>query len=411
MAVTMPILKENMVNNVYDVIVVGTGPAGLTAANLLARKGLDVLIVDRGIKQALQLPETFYGISHDLLVRMNIEKKIQLAVEAPKQIRLVSTNESFNYQIEIEPKRFQDNHDGMGLNREIFEQVLIDSAISCGATYSPNIVVKDFIFNHDQITGVKGWTPDGYIEFTAKMVIDARGKQTPLADHLGIKTQEKKPDSYIAVFSHFVGNSLTKLIPNDGILVVTVDGGYLLVMMLPNERVSVMAVLFEEKARNSPRNLDKVFQETVDSWEPLAKAIQAARKVTATQPVMNYDWEYDKYSGNGFVIVGDAVAFLDPFFCNGVAIGMNGGEIAADFVVQGLANRGSHNWQYLSNYDQQIRDLIHKWERVWGIEKLSLCSISLLKQTIGLLGHLSFLKLGAINEKPKQNSHSLVISH
>jgi 2-polyprenyl-6-methoxyphenol hydroxylase-like FAD-dependent oxidoreductase len=46
-----------MVSKVYDVIIVGTGPAGVTAANLLAGKGLDVLMVDRNTKQVLQLPE------------------------------------------------------------------------------------------------------------------------------------------------------------------------------------------------------------------------------------------------------------------------------------------------------------------------------------------------------------------
>ncbi|MBD2361363.1 NAD(P)/FAD-dependent oxidoreductase [Anabaena minutissima FACHB-250] len=401
----MSISKEDMVKNVYDVIVVGAGIAGLTAANLLARKGLDVLIVDRGHNQVLQLPETFYGISHDLLVRLNIDKKIQLAVEAPKQIRLVSANDSFNYQIEIEPKSFKGNDEGMGLNRSIFEQVLIESAVTCGATYLPNIIVKDFVFTNGQITGFKGCTPDGYIEYAGKVVIDARGKLTPLADYLGTKVQEKTSNEYIAVFSHFVGHSLTKLIPNHGILVITLDAGYILVMTLPNERVSVMVVLFAEKARSSSQNWENVFQETIDCWQPLAKAIQAAEKVTPTQPVMNYDWEFEKYSGKGFLIVGDAVAFLDPFSCNGVAIGMNGGEIAADFVLQGLAKGDRlRGWENLSSYDQQIRELIRKWERVWGIEKLSLCSIGLLKQTIGLLGHLSFLKLGAINEKPKHNS-------
>jgi len=395
-----------MVSKVYDVIIVGTGPAGVTAANLLAGKGLDVLMVDRNTKQVLQLPETFYGISYDLLVRLNIEKKIQIAVEAPKQIRLISANDGFNYQIEIEPKRLKGNHYGMGLNRAAFDQLLIESAVSRGAMYLPNIVVENFIFTDDQFTGVKCHTPDGVTEYGAKVVIDARGNLTPLAHRLGLRAEGKKTDEHqIAGFSYFVGHSLTELIPNDGILVITLDGGYVLVMALPDGRVSVMVVLLEEKARSGARNLDKVFQEAVDCWEPLSKAIQAAEKVMPTQPIVNYNWEYDRYSGNGFLIVGDAVAFLDPFFCNGVAIGMNGGEIAADFVVQGLAkgNRldGAEN---LSSYDQQIRDLIHKWERVWGIEKISLCSIGLLKQTIGLLSQLSFLKLGALNEELKRNS-------
>lgn len=395
-----------MESKVYDVIIVGTGPAGVTAANLLAGNGLDVLMVDRDTKQVLQLPETFYGISHDLLVRLNIEKKIQIALKAPKQIRFISANDGFNYQIEIEPKRLKGNHYGMGLNRAVFDQVLIESAVNRGATYLPNIVVENFIFTNDQLTGIKCHTPDGITEYRAKVIIDAMGKFTQLSHHLGLKAPGKKTDEHqIAVFSYFVGDNLTELIPNDGILTITLDSGYVLVMALPDGQISVMVVLLEEKARSAARNLDKVFQEAVDCWEPLSQAIQASKKVMPTQPVVNCNWEYDRYSGKGFLIVGDAVAFLDPFFCNGVAIGMNGGEIAADFVIQGLANGNRlDKAEHLSSYEQQIRALIHKWERVWGIEKLSLCSIGLLKQTIGLLDQLSFLKLGAVNEELKQNN-------
>ncbi|GAB1544330.1 hypothetical protein NUACC21_70060 [Scytonema sp. NUACC21] len=392
---------------VYDVIIVGTGPAGATAANLLARKGLAVLMVDRGTQQILQLPETFYGISYDLLVRLNVEKKIQIAVDAPQNIRLISANDGFNYQIEIEPKRLHGSYYGMGLNRAAFEQVLIESAVNSGTMYLPTTVVEDFIFTDDQLSGVKCHNSNGYNEeYGAKVVIDARGNLTPLAHRLGLRAEGKKPDEQrIAVFSYFVGHRLSELIPSNGILVITLDGGYVLVTALPDNRVSVMVVLLEQKAKSGAMNLEKVFQEAVDCWEPLSQAIQAAQKVMPTQPVMNYNWEYDRFSGNGFLIAGDAVAFLDPFFCNGVAIGMNAGEIAADFVIQGLAlgNR-LDGTEHLSNYDRQIRALIHKWERVWGIEKLSLCSLGLLKQTIGLLGQLSFLKLGAVNEEPKRNS-------
>ncbi|MBW4605857.1 MAG: FAD-dependent monooxygenase [Hassallia sp. WJT32-NPBG1] len=397
-----------MVSKVYDVIIVGTGYAGLTAANLIARKGLDVLMVDQDIEQVLQVPETFYGISHDLLVRLNIEKKIQRAVEDPKQIRLISANDGFNYQIEIEPKKLKGYHYGMGLNRAVFEQVLIESVVSGGATYLPNIVVESFIFTDSQITGVKCSTPDGFTEYAAKVVIDARGKLAPLTHRLGLITESKKPDNHhIAVFSCFVGHSLTELIPNNGILVIALeDSGYILVMTLPDERVSIMVVLLEEQTiKSAAGNLEKVFQEAVDSWEPLSKAIQKTEKVMPIQPVMNYyNWEYDKYSGNGFLIVGDAVAFFGPFFCNGVAIGMNGGEIAADFVVEGLAKDNRLNAvEHLSSYDQQIRNLLHKWERVRGIQKVSLCTIGLLKQTIGLMSQISFLKLGAVNEELKRN--------
>ncbi len=166
-------------------IVVGTGPAGITAANLLARKGWETLIVDRSPQQKLQLPETFYGISRDLLTRLDIEKEIGIAIAAPKPIRLVSASDNFIYHIGIEPNEGTSSHYGMSLNREILEKVLIESAVRRGATYLPTTVVKDFIFVDDQVTGIKCNSSDGDIEYSARVVIDARGQETPLIQHLG----------------------------------------------------------------------------------------------------------------------------------------------------------------------------------------------------------------------------------
>lgn len=397
-----------MVNKVYDVIVVGAGPAGITAANLLARKGWETLIVDRGLQQKLQLPETFYGISRDLLTRLDIEKEIGIAIAAPKPIHLVSASDNFIYHIDIEPNEGLSSDYGMSLNREILEKVLIERAVGRGATYLPTAIVKDFIFADDQVTGIKCRTPDGDIEYNSRVVIDTRGQETPLIHRLGSNSKEKNQDNHIAVFSQFTGSSFTEVIPDNGILAVTLDRGYVLAMPIADKQVSIIAVLEGEKDSHNHHNWDKIFQEAVGNWKPLAQAIQTAEKVTPTSPVMNHNWEYERFSGNGFLVVGDAVAFLDPFSCNGMAIGMNGGEIAADFVTQRLA-QGNGCWEAenLSIYDQRIRALINKWKRVWGIENLSLSSMGLLKQSLKLLSQLQFLKLGALNENWKQNSPAL----
>ncbi len=390
--------------NKYDVIVVGAGPAGITAANLLARKGWETLIVDRGSQQKLQLPETFYGISRDLLAQLDIEQEIGMAIALPKPIRLISASDNFIYHIGIEPNEGTSSHYGMNLNRAILEKVLIERAVGGGATYLPTTIVKDFIFADDQLTGIKCSTPDGELEYTAKVVIEARGQKTPLMHRLVTSKEKKNQDNHIAVFAQFSKPSFTEVIPDNGILAITLDYGYILAMPLAEQQISVIVALEGKKARTNNRNWDKIFQETVECWKPLAKAIQVAEKLTPTLPVINHDWEYERFSGNVFLFVGDAVAFLDPFSCNGMAIGMNSGEIAADFVTQSLA-KGNGYWggENLS-YDQQIRTLINNWKQVWGIENLSLSGMGLLKQSLKLLGQLQLLKLEALNENWKQNS-------
>ncbi|HEY9802378.1 MAG TPA: NAD(P)/FAD-dependent oxidoreductase [Leptolyngbyaceae cyanobacterium] len=391
-------------DKIYDVIIIGTGPAGITAANLLAKKGWETLIVHQSPQQKLQLPETFSGISRDLLTRLDIEQEINKAIATPKPIHLVSASDNFIYHIGIEPNKATSSHYGMSLNREILERILLERAIGRGATYLPTTVVKDFIFVDNQVTGIKCHTPQGNIEYSAKVVIDARGKETPLLNHFKVNSKDKNLEHHIAVFCEFTGASFTEIIPNNSMLGVTLDQGYILAMPIANNRVSIMAVLEGENFSNNCRNWEKKFQEAVENWQPLAQAIQTAKKLTPILPITNHNWECERFSGKGFLVVGDSVAFLDPFSCNGIAIGMNSGEIAADFLTQKLTqSHGCWEAENLSIYDQQIRDLINKWKRVWGIENLSLSSMDLLKQSLKLLNQLQFLKLGALNENWSQN--------
>ena len=108
------------------------------------------------------------------MTRLDIEKEIGIAIAAPKPIHLVSASDNFIYHIDIEPNEGLSSDYGMSLNREILEKVLIERAVGRGATYLPTAIVKDFIFVDEQVTGIKCRTPDGDIEYSARVVIDTR---------------------------------------------------------------------------------------------------------------------------------------------------------------------------------------------------------------------------------------------
>lgn len=350
-----------MSSEFHDVIVIGAGPAGATAANLLAQQGLDVLIVDRGVQPAPQLPQTCFGLRQELLSRLGIAEYLPRVIEAPKPVRFVAANWDFDFLIAVEPRRQESDYRGMRLNRSQFDQLLVESAVRHKATYVPVTTVEDFIFVGEQVSGVRCRTLKGNREYSGRAIVDTSGKFSLVASRLGLKTEGHKLDDRAAVFSHFTGSALSEFVTDGQMTVIALDGGYLLVAPLLGERVSVIAVLADAVAAAYKGDRELLFRETVMSWEPLAKAVASSQQVLPVLPVINHTWECKQFCGDGFLIAGEAAAFLDPFVSNGVAIAMDSGELVATALVECLQQQARwEGTQRCAAYDQQIYNLIHQ---------------------------------------------------
>jgi len=166
------------VNKYYDIIVVGGGPAGSTAARFAAEAGVSVLLLekDRDIGYPVRCGEA--------VSRKGIEEFIP---SDPKFIAATITNFSL-----ISPDKTEVviplEEEGYILHRRIFDYSLAEEAAKAGAEIQTRVYVYDLIIENDIVCGVKAEFVGKEIEIRCKAVIAADGVESRVGRWAGIKT-------------------------------------------------------------------------------------------------------------------------------------------------------------------------------------------------------------------------------
>ncbi|MBN1317388.1 MAG: FAD-dependent oxidoreductase [Anaerolineales bacterium] len=170
----------------YDVIVVGGGPAGASAALTAASAGLRVLLIERGeyvgaknTSGAMLLAQ----VLQDLVPDFWKEAPLQRPVERHRI--MMASGERF-FQIEFGNRKFlEPPFNGFSVLRQEFDEWLVSKARAAGALVVTGTVVDDLLYDADRIVGVKTRRQDGDVR--AKVVILADGVNSLLAQKAGLK--------------------------------------------------------------------------------------------------------------------------------------------------------------------------------------------------------------------------------
>ena len=85
-------------------------------------------------------------------------------------------------------------------------------------------------------------------------------------------------------------------------------------------------------------NHEQTYQEEVDRCPAVHQRVCSATRATGYFATKDYSYRATQVAGNGWVMIGDAWGFLDPLYSSGVLLALRSGEMAADAIVEGLAN-------------------------------------------------------------------------
>lgn len=315
-----------------DVLVIGGGPAGTTAATLLARKGWKVLLLEKSSHPRFHIGESLLPMNLAILERLGVLEQVRAigihkpGAEFPIDAERYNT---FRFERALNPVygyAFQ-------VKREEFDELLFRHAQANGVDARERVKVEKIEFGADgrpAVVHARG--EDGSeLRVRPRYLVDGSGRDTFLGGQLKLKQKNQLHQS-AAIFSHFTGVQRRDGEDAGNITVQRFAHGWMWLIPLQRDVMSVGAVCFPEYLKQRRGDSEAFLMQTLESEPSVWRRLQGAQRCGDVHVTGNYSYTCSRMTGPGWVMVGDAYAFVDPVFSSGVYLGMNSGEQAAAVV-------------------------------------------------------------------------------
>jgi flavin-dependent dehydrogenase len=319
-----------------DVAVIGGGPAGSTAATLLARRGHKVVALEKAHHPRFHIGESLLPMNLPVFERLGVLERVRaLGVFKPGADFEADNERGYNtYRFEraignSPPHAYQ-------VWRQDFDQMLFEHARTSGADAREGHEVVRVEQRGPRDSRLEVRTGGRVYRLQTRYVVDATGRDALLASKWKLRRKNPRHQS-AAIFGHFRGAVARSSEDAGNISIYSFEHGWMWMIPLPAGVMSVGAVCrpdYLKQRSGSPREfLLATLRRNAALWHRLESAELIGNEVRVTG---NYSYDAARMGGVGWVLIGDAFAFLDPVFSSGVYLAMSGAEQAVEVVDTAL---------------------------------------------------------------------------
>ncbi|MEP6884399.1 MAG: NAD(P)/FAD-dependent oxidoreductase [Gammaproteobacteria bacterium] len=329
-----------------DVLVIGGGPGGSTAASLLAEKGYRVVLLEKARHPRFHIGESLLPANLPILERLGVAAPMRAIGMEKWGAEFVSPCDGRRQEFRFAHAWDKSMPLAYQVRRSEFDEILLRRAAQLGAEVIEGCRVREVDFldgfrgsqhamrakDERHRVRVHAEHDDGRNEtWTADYVIDASGRDTVLGNHLHTKRRIKKHNS-AAMYAHFAGAHRDCGKRAGNVTIYWFDHGWFWFIPLADGATSIGAVVWPYYMKRRRTTLREFFLATVALCPPLADRLRTATLVSEVEATGNYSYVCDHSHGANYLLVGDAYCFVDPVFSSGVMLAMNSAVAAADAI-------------------------------------------------------------------------------
>ncbi|MBK8900839.1 MAG: tryptophan 7-halogenase [Anaerolineaceae bacterium] len=335
-----------------DVVIIGGGPAGSTAATLLSKKGLRVTLLEKEKFPRDHVGESLLPFCYKIFEELGLLSKMKTSFVRKPGVRFVDidgqhgTSWCFNRVIHDE------SYLSFQVSRGEFDKLLLDNSRDNGAQ----------VYEETRVQSVELQRPDGTVEvravgpnneemvLNARFLLDASGRNAFLATRNGWRKSLEGLDR-TALWTHWHGATLQGGLEEGMSLIVYLGGekkGWIWVFPLGKDWLTVGVVLEnkyirEQKSLLSAQHEDwqqALYEQELLTSPFVEKLIAGAQPEPLLRVEGNYSYSMPKELkfGANYALVGDASTFIDPIFSSGIFLSMNGSRLVSEAIHQKLTN-------------------------------------------------------------------------
>ena len=323
----------------YDVAVIGGGPAGTTLATLVQRQGYRCLILERATFPRYHIGESLVPHTYGTLDRLGLLPKLRASNFPVKHsVRFVSpdgkASTPFYFSETIEGERART----WQVERSEFDQICLDNARQSGVEVRTATSVEAVRFEDGRAVGVRTRTARADpCEIDSRVVVDASGQATVIGSQLGLRGPVHGLEKG-SLWSYYKGGKrLAGIDAGETTIFTLARGGWFWYIPLPNDIASVGIVDDLHHLFTRGANREQSFLREVEACRPLLERLIEAEQVGSVRGSRRLAYVNRRTCGDGWLMLGDARAFLDPIYSSGLYLALASAELAADCVGEALA--------------------------------------------------------------------------
>jgi flavin-dependent dehydrogenase len=333
-----------------DVLVIGGGPGGSSAAALARKRGLSVCLAEKEDFPRFHIGESLLPMGNAVLKASGAWPKVEAAGFVRKNgAEFMLADGSAVKEIVFSEGRIPGLDWTFQVERARFDALLLDHARSLGVDVRTGTAVRSVVSSRDGVTAALAPREGPETTVTARFVVDAGGRENLYENPAKRRLEPPHFPRRAAVYSHFEGVGRAAGPRGGNIIVVRLEDGWFWVIPISADRTSVGLVTSVCGLRGAP-DPGAVFGATVAASPQLRRLMDGSRAVAPFRVTADYSYVRRHFASARIILAGDAAGFYDPIFSSGVYVALHSAQVAVGVIARAHASRrpisAFERWRY-----------------------------------------------------------------